>query len=185
MKKVIFIFFCIFSVVQSNAQNRDHTLVSKLETNVHILGVGISYELLLVDQLSIQANVNYDMSLFSNSDNINTLSSLVFNIEPRYYYNYKKRNRTQKNTKWNAANFISVNVGYHPDVLSSVNMKQDVSVNKQISIAPMWNLRRNISNSNFNYEVGAGLSFNTIHYNGIKRENTTGLALNLKVGYNF
>lgn len=169
----------------ASAQNAENKLQNKVEAGVHLLGVGANYEFALSGSFVLQGQLSYDVGLFGSSDNVNSISSMVVGVEPRYYYNIHKRNRKGKNTKWNAANFLSVNLSYHPDVLSSVNMKHNVSVNKQIAIAPMWNLRRNIKGSDFNYEFGVGLSFNTIYYEHIKNEHTVDPALNVKIGYNF
>lgn len=177
----------VFSLtaVTVHAQQGQNTPIARHEVDLHLLGFGYNYEFPIVDKLTLQANVNYEFSLYINSDYVNTIATLSFGLEPRFYYNLEKRIRQNKNTKYNAANFVSVQFIYLPDLFTSTNSKFPVTVERQISVAPMWNIRRNIAQSNFNYEVGLGMFYRTIYYKEFDNESSFTPNLSLKIGYNF
>jgi len=80
----------------------------------------------------------------------------IINIEPRWYYNLDVRAAKGSNTNNNAGNFVAVAVNYMPDWFNITNNSGYRTYN-ELSIIPRWAIRRNIGNSNFNYEAGAGI----------------------------
>lgn len=181
---IAIVFFSITSIAV-HAQEGQNTPKARHEVDLHLLGFGYNYEFPIVNKLTLQANVNYEFSLYINSDYVNTIATLSFGLEPRFYYNLEKRIKNNKNTKYNAANFVSVQFIYLPDLLTSTDSKFPVTVERQISVAPMWNIRRNIAQSNFNYEVGLGMFYRTIYYKEFDNESSFTPNLSLKIGYNF
>ncbi len=183
MKKISLLLLTLSGLTTAYAQETDNKLNSRAEITPYLVGLGANYEWAIINQFSIQAHANYGFTFYFNSDDVKSVSSLSFGVEPRYYYNFNKRNKAGKNTKHNSANFISLQASYSPDLLTHSNTKTNNSINKQSSIAPSWNMRRNIASSNFNYELGAGLGFNTVYYENRSNENSTTLNLNIKIGY--
>jgi hypothetical protein len=103
------------------------------------------------------------------------IMSTLFSLEPRWYYNLKKRNSQSKDTNKNSGNFISLKTIYNPNLLI-VSIDHDVDIS-QFSIITTWGLRRNIGN-NFNIESGMGLGY-------LLSDNRGVLNLHLRIGYNF
>jgi len=140
------------------------------------LGVWAHNELKILDELVIRTELGFDAGLFGDSVNgiDEFLLTPVLSLEPKWYYNLKKRANASKDIKGNSANFISLKVGHHPDwfVISS---NSGTNIKKDISVVPTWGIRRNLG-ANFNYELGAGVGY--FHY---LQEDKGDVALNLHV----
>lgn len=106
-------------------------------------------------------------------------------IEPKWYYNLKKRNNDGKNTSFNSGNFISIYTVFAPDWFIISN-SDAISIYNQIAIIPTWGIRRNIG-KHFNYEIGAGVGYRHIFKNSNYAENEGESAVNLhlRIGYKF
>jgi len=186
MKKTLcYAILAITALGITTVQAQEKPLEKHFEAGVHLLGVGISYEYPIIDQLTVLGKAQYQMGIFGNSDYVDYIASLSLGIESRYYYNYNKRVQKGKNVKHNAANFFSLGFDYMPDLLTSTSSSDNIIVEKSSHLSPMWNIRRNIGQSNFNYEAGIGLDFYKIHYDNAPTENRTGPAIRLSIGYNF
>lgn len=82
----------------------------------------------------------------------------IINIEPRYYYNLKKRVEKGKQIDGNSGNYLSLSFSYQPSVgITSKN----TNLVSSIYIIPMYGIRRNIS-KRFNYELAFGIGYNWI-----------------------
>lgn len=83
----------------------------------------------------------------------------VISIEPRYYYNLKKRQAKGKIIDGNSGNYFSIKAVYAPVGLAIL---KDDTLNKSkansCAIIPNWGIRRNINHS-FNYEAGIGIGY--------------------------
>lgn len=186
MKKTLYCLILVITALSmTTVQAQEKTLEKRFEAGVHLLGVGINYEFPIVDQLTAVAKAQYQMGIFGNSDYVDYIASMSLGIESRYYYNFNKRVQKGKNTKHNAANFFSVGFDYMPDLLTSTSSTDNIKVEKSSHLSPMWNIRRNIGQSNFNYEAGIGLDFYQIYYDHVPTENGIGPAIRLSIGYNF
>jgi hypothetical protein len=76
-------------------------------------------------------------------------------VEPRYYYNLKRRNNKGKRIDGNSGNYLSLNFGYNSDFIIS---SSDVTLFPGISMIPMYGIRRNIG-QRFNFEFAFGLGY--------------------------
>lgn len=108
----------------------------------------------------------------------------AISIEPKWYYNIKKRYEIGKDAENNSGNFLSFPIYYTTDwVFVSTSDGKDAS--QWLSIIPTWGFRRNLG-KRFNYELGAGLGYGyyfedyTVGYNGELAYN-----LHIRIGYIF
>jgi hypothetical protein len=82
-------------------------------------------------------------------------------VEPRWYYNFTKRQLASKNTKFNSANFIGLKIAYLSDQVIFSNYEDPRSKYNKMSIIPKWVMRRSLG-SRFFYELGGGVGYE--HY---------------------
>lgn len=104
-------------------------------------------------------------------------------IEPRFYYNLKKRAANSKRTDDNSGNFIALKTSYHPNV--ALFNTDDAPVVSDYAIIPTWGIRRNLG-EHFNYEAGIGIGFShTFAERAGYSKNKSGLEPNmhLRIGY--
>ena len=88
-----------------------------------------------------------------------------------------------KSIRFNAANFISVDIAYKSSELNISN--KDYYMLETLAFGTAWNLRRNISNSNFIYEVSAGIRYDYFFEEFYNKNNGITPELRAKIGYVF
>lgn len=93
----------------------------------------------------------------------------VVSIEPRLYYNSRKRQGNSNNTFHNSGNYVSFPIKYYPKILA-YSPKGNTSErlvfgpnepNGGVFLIPTWGIRRNIS-YRWNFELGAGFGVDLI-----------------------
>ncbi|WP_447636805.1 hypothetical protein [Flavobacterium microcysteis] len=152
------------------------------------LGFWLNNESKLSDKFTLKTEIGFDAFSRSSDDDNASLDALapVITLEPRWYYNLEKRASKGRKIHNNAGNFVAITTSYHPDwfLLSG---KEDMYVNHQLAIIPKWGIKRNIGNSNFTYELGAGLGYNFILNRRHSFDNSDQIWLDLhaRIGYIF
>lgn len=154
-----------------------------------VLGAWGNYEVGISKSVTIRSEIGLDAGLFGGDyfNNTGIILVPVVNVEPRFYYNIKKRGRNGQNTKNNNANFVTLSLSYHPDWFEISNY-DNIGISEQISVIPKWGIRRNISESNFNYEAGIGLGYRQYflkQYGYKNNESEAALDIHLRIGYTF
>jgi hypothetical protein len=145
------------------------------------LGIWVNNESRLFQEISLRTEIGLDAGLRGCSDCTTEYAlAPVIALEPRWYYNIDKRNSINRGTN-NSANFLALGVKYHPDWFTISN-SNNAQVANQISIIPKWGIRRNIGNSNFNYEVGIGIGYKFYLDDNFSE---TAADLHLRIGYTF
>ena len=154
-----------------------------------LFGIWVNNETKLTNQIVLRSEIGFDSGIWGGDfyDKIGFLMTPVITAEPRWYYNLNKRVSKSKRIDGNSGNFISIKTSFHPDwfVISS---KNNIDVYNQLSIIPKWGLRRNIANSNFNFEAGIGFGYRFYflkQYGYSKNDGETALDLHLRIGYTF
>lgn len=171
----------LFFAFQTNYSQNTGVEKSIYNIQTGFLGFWINNESRLFNEISLRSEVGLDAGLRGCSD-CTTRYALapVITLEPRWYYNINKRNRANKGRN-NSANFLALGIKYHPDWFVISNA-EDAYVSNQIAIIPKWGIRRNIGNSNFNYEAGIGIGY--LYYLDDNFSETTA-DLHLRIGYTF
>lgn len=153
-----------------------------------ILGIWAYNEAKLSNTITLRTELGFDFGVWESTfyDDAPFLLTPVIVIEPRFYYNLKKRSNESKRIDGNSGSFIALKMGYHPDwfVLFNTN---DVPVISDFSIIPTWGIRRNIG-KHFNFEtgIGVGYSYTFAKRAGyLKDKSEIELNMHLRIGYIF
>lgn len=182
--KINFYVFCFLFITIHSAKGQDAT-VEKSIFNIQtgILGAWVNNEARIGDQVVLRTEVGLNLGYYvSYSFGSRYVLAPTVSLEPRWYYNIGRRQEKGKRTEKNSANFLSVEVNYVPDwfVISDI---ENYSVANQVSIIPKWGLRRAMGNSNFNYEVGAGLGYRHVFFEGRADDSRLAVDVHFRIGY--
>jgi hypothetical protein len=107
-------------------------------------------------------------------------------LEPRWYYNVKKRNSKNLDISNNSANFFTIKTSFRSNVFEISNFDENRAENS-IAIIPKWGIRRNID-KNFNYEIGIGIGYlSFINQKYVTLSDSDGITVDahIRIGYNF
>lgn len=151
MKKIFTVLILGFSAYSLLAQGH---VVSNQSVIVNIIGAIYQYEAPVGQQMTVlgSAGLVSPILLWSNGD-FNFAMAPVIGVEPRYYYNLKRRAAENKVTTLNAANFVSTEVQY---IFKSI-IYRNVRSSSGLLVAPMWGMRR-IFNNRWFLETSGGLN---------------------------
>lgn len=188
VKRVILV-FSIFFISSSGALAQKATVEeSVFGVQAGFLGVWVQNEYKLSNSIALRSEVGLDTELFGGSfyDRTGFVFTPVITLEPRWYYNLKKRVRKSKRIANNSGNFFSIKTSYHPSwfVISNYD---NIRIVSDISIIPTWSIRRNIGNK-FNFEAGLGIGYQYIFAKQAgyaENEGELTANLNLRIGYSF
>lgn len=164
--------------------------VEKNNINIQtgLLGFWINYEFKITNSFTLRAETGLDIG---NIDNHNTESNVktnyamapVINLEPRWYYNLKKRSINNKRIDKNSANFLTIKTSYTPDSFVISNNK-NINIVQSIGFTPKWGIKRNIGKTNFNYELGVGVGYQLIYFD-YSTKKVMAQDLHARIGYSF
>lgn len=174
------------------AQQQDQTSVS-VENSVFgiqtgFFGIWVNNEARLTNNIALRSEIGFDAAVFGGSLYGETKFALVpvIAVEPRYYYNFARRVRKDKNISNNSGNFLTVKLLYEPDWFLISN-DDNIRALSQFAIIPKYGLRR-VYGKHFSFELGLGVGVVTYSGKNSKYYNTdaeTFVDLHLRVGYNF
>lgn len=110
----------------------------------------------------------------------------TISVEPRWYYNVKRRVMKGKQTDNNSGNFLTLYVRHVPNwfVISNRDIGKVVP---DIAFIPTWGLRRSIG-EHFNLEICAGIGYRYYFAKSAgyaKNKGEADLNLGLRLGYHF
>lgn len=187
MNKILTIFLFFGFYLLTKAQN------ISLEESTYGIQVGAfggwaHNETKLSNSIALRTEFGFDSQTWGGNLYKGTgfLLAPVITLEPRYYYNLKKRVKKSRHIEGNSGNFISIKTSYHPDWFLISN-KDNISIISDVSIVPTWGIRRNIG-PHFTYEVGIGIGYKYIFAKQAgysENESETSGNLHLRVGYRF
>jgi hypothetical protein len=153
-----------------------------------VLGIWAYNESKLANSFALRTELGFDFGIWESTyyDDYDSpmLLTPVIVVEPRFYYNLKKRQANSKRIDGNSGNFIAIKGGYHPDWFTLFNT-DNAPVVSDFSIIPTWGIRRNLG-KHFNYEagLGAGYSFTFAERAGYAKDvGEFELNMHLRIGY--
>lgn len=188
MKIKFLIFVILLSAISAHSQSEifHQKGVEKSLFNVQagFLGVWLNHEMGLSNDIALrtEAGLYGGLSFGYNGDaEFGFVPGIL--IEPRWYYSIQERGDKKKDIANNGSNFITVAIAYYPDwfVLSG---NKKLYINHQFHIIPKWAVRRNIGDSNFNYELGVGLGY-VHHFSESNNDNNSIIDFHARIGYRF
>lgn len=188
MKYNLFVILLITSFISLKAQNQNISVEkSTFGIQTGFLGIWAHNETKLTNSIALRSELGLDFGAFSENFEESVFVFLpTIIVEPRWYYNLKKRVSKSKRIDANSGNFISLRTTYHPDLVIG-SVPDYLNFISDISIIPTWGIRRNIG-SHLNYETGIGLGFGHFFKEKnvyIKDINFIALNLHLRIGYRF
>ena len=181
MKKIILI-ITILAISFAGKAQETGVEKSMFSLQAGFLGAWINNEVRLSNEISLKSEFGLDVGLRGCSDcETQYVLAPVLTLEPRWYYNIEKRSAKGKVIKNESANFVSLGFTYYPDwfVISNAT---NAYIENQIIIIPKWGIKRAISNSNFNYELGIGIG-KRCYFDADEWE--TAADLLIRIGYTF
>jgi len=185
MRKILItLIFCGLTFITKSQNTSVEKSIFGIQTGV--LGVWAYNETKLSNTIALRTEIGFDFGIWETTyyDSPFLLTPVIV-VEPRFYYNLKKRSKNSKRIDGNSGNFIALKTSYHPEW--ALFNSDDAPVVSDFSIIPTWGIRRNLG-KHFNYEAGLGAGFS---YTFAKRagylENKSEMELNmhLRIGYRF
>lgn len=192
MKQTLLILVLLSILLTTNSAQEASVEKSIYGVQIGISPLSIYNETKLTNAIALRSELGFGFGWSSSSAGFEWVVYPVLVLEPRYYYNLKKRLEKGKRIDGNSGNRFSLLCGYVPGAaLSSAG----AGVNPNIFIIPSWGIRRNIGR-HFNYEVGFGVGYSWIfkeYYpvfggDGNKVSYTEGsmaTSIRLAIGYQF
>jgi hypothetical protein len=157
---VVFIVTVFYSNIfsQKTLSNGENIGVNKsiLSIQTGYFGIWINHELKLHKKIALRTEIGTEYRMkFAIKQSFNYLKHQVsLFLEPKYYFNLKKREKKNKNIKNNAGNFISLR--------TNINILNNLETGEIYfhTLTPTYGIRRNIT-SHFNLELsfGYGISY--------------------------
>ena len=188
MKKIVLILsLCGLTLIAKSQNSSVDKSLFGVQTGV--LGVWAYNEVKLSNSIALRTELGFDFGIWETTyyDDYDSpfILTPVIVIEPRFYYNLKKRAENSKSIEGNSGSFIALKTSYHPEL--AVFNTDDAPVVSDFAIIPTWGIRRNIG-AHFNYEAGIGVGYSyTFAERAGYSEDESGLELNmhLRIGYRF
>ncbi len=169
MKK-IFLFIILGITINLKAQEVS-VEKSMFSIQTGFAGLWLNNELKLANSIALRSEIGieYDFAVGDHYDEAGFILQPVITLEPRFYYNLKKRNSQGRKTSNNSGNYLSLRTSYHPDWFV-INLDDNITKTADLSIIPTWGIKRSIGD-HFTYETGVGLGYRLVFlkahsYNG-------------------
>lgn len=130
-----------------------------------LLGLHLYNESKIGNAFVLRSELGLRGTIFSGSfidyRTIYVLTPIIV-LEPRLYYNLKRRIEKEKSIIKNSGNFVSFKFAYQPSwfyISNSNGTTVDI-----LTALPIWGIRRHIGNY-FNYELGVGYGYSHVFNN--------------------
>lgn len=190
MKCITIIFITLFifaSKINAQAPSVENSLWG-VQVGIHPFA--IYKETKLTTTINLRSELGFGVAWAKNgsyqySDQWAIIPCIV--LEPRFYYNLKKRLEKNKRIDGNSGNFVSLYIGFEPGFGI---VSKNVNLFPTLSTIPMWGLKRNIGEK-FNFETALGIGYSWTYekytqFNGNKIRNTaTDIAFGLRLAFGY
>ncbi len=185
MKKTLFITLLLTLPFISKSQDAplEKTMFG-LQTS--LTGIWIFNESRLSNHFTLRTELGINTLLYTKNSNreFGFITNPELIVEPRWYYNFSKRQSESKNTKFNSANFIGLKVAYLSDQVIFSNYEDPSTFNSMgnsMLFIPKWVMRRSFGNRFF-YELGGGVGY--AHYFS-NNSGDVAIDIHVKIGLKF
>ncbi|MCL2683097.1 MAG: hypothetical protein FWE63_06410 [Bacteroidales bacterium] len=183
MSKKISLFLSIVLFLPFALQAQEGASVEKSIFGIQagIMSVWVNNEMKLSNTIALRSEVgfyptNWNIGNFYREESI---IPLVFAVEPRYYFDIKKRHSKGLYTANNTSAFISLKIRYHAGwLMLSGEQSSD------IEIMPTYAARGNIG-KHFNFEMGGGGGYRYTFTSNEKVKHGWAFNIVLRIGYTF
>ena len=145
-KTLITLILCGITLTAKSQNTSVEKSIFGLQTGV--LGIWAYNETKLSNTIALRTEIGFDFGIWETTyyDDYDSpfILTPVIVIEPRFYYNLKKRSKNSKRIDGNSGNFIALKTSYHPEL--TLFNADDAPVVSDFAIIPTWGIRRNIGN---------------------------------------
>jgi hypothetical protein len=149
------------------------------------LGIWVNNEARLSNSFVLKSEIGLAAGIWVVSlEKVDFLLTPQVTLEPRWYYNLKKRKSKSKSIAGNSGNFLGLQTGFLPGgwVISNT----DVNQRPVLSLFLVWGIQRQVGR-HFNYALGTGPVY--AHVFSDKKENSGSDNYNvgflIRIGYRF
>jgi len=156
--KIIFIVLCfVFTTTQAQWQERGGTFdlphLERHQFKLNLLSPGFTYELGLFKNQSVSTNLGLATATYQEG----YVFGLAMNNRYRYYHNFNRRQRLDKNTSGNSGNYIAAAQAiFFSQLRISTNVEGPDDFNLGF-YGMVYGIQRTYEKGfNFNVELGAG-----------------------------
>lgn len=155
-----------------------------------VLGLWAHHEFGLSNAMALRTEFGLDSGLFGGDYYENSVNFILFptvTLEPRFYYNLKKRESKGKNISNNSGNFLALKANYTPDWFVISNADYNMYITENLSVLVKWGIKRTVG-KHFTYETGMGFGVRTYfreQYGYPSNESKAAIDLHLQIGYTF
>ena len=155
---LLLLFYLFYSITFSQKTKSEKISVEKsiLSIQTGYFGTWINHELKLHKKFALRTEFGTEYRLkFAIKQSFDSLKNQVsIFLEPKYYFNLKKRESKNKNIKNNAGNYISLRINLN--ILNNLEIGEFYFYD----LTPTFGIRRNItSHFNLEFSCGYGLSY--------------------------
>tara|TARA_B110000908_G_C9960494_1_gene316639 strand:+ start:77 stop:622 length:546 start_codon:yes stop_codon:yes gene_type:complete len=181
MKKIFLIYFLLLPFLVL-AQKSSSVEKSIFTVQTGAVGIWVNNETRLTDEIALRTEIGLYTEIVANSG---FFMAPEITLEPRWYYNIKKRVVNNKDITNNSASFVTLKINFKSDVFEISGYDDDFDRAKNsFAIIPKWGIKRNIGR-HFNYELGCGAGY--VFQKNFSITNSGGIVvdLHLRIGYNF
>ncbi|MDO6801124.1 hypothetical protein Q4595_01555 [Wenyingzhuangia sp. 1_MG-2023] len=144
-----------------NAQVEKVSVVKNLYNIQTGFGLWVNNETKLTQEVALRSELGLSGAYQKRSGE----SVLAFvpgvSVEPRWYFNLKKRYQEGKDVAFNCANYWSVKAFYVSDAFIIATNNAELERNN-LNVTVNWGLKRNL-NANWHYELGVGLGADVLY----------------------
>ncbi|WP_298778612.1 hypothetical protein [uncultured Polaribacter sp.] len=185
MKKIIVITFLFFSF-SLFSQALGKTIERSLNSiQIGTVGGWFNNEVRFADQFTLRTEIGLYSEITAG---VGFFLAPEVNLEPRWYYNFKKRAKKSLNVTNNSANFLTVKTSYRSSLFEISSFDDNLNrAEDSFSIIPKWGIRRSLS-MKINYELGLGLGYLFYinqKYPSVSESDGLVVDLHIRIGYNF
>lgn len=184
MNKTILMLTAIFiSITTINSQSSVESSVEKSIFGVQagLFGAFAYNESKLSNSIALRSEIGMLAGIWGGSSypKVGYAFYPSISVEPKYYYNLKRRLKKGKSILNNEGNYLSLKVNYNPNLFVISNYSGEVP--DHILITPSYGLRRTFG-KHFEYEFSTGIGY---VYNFETKNGGTFLNLGFRIGYRF
>jgi len=190
-KILLLLLVCSLSVVsRGQTVKPDSTAVARVEKSVFsvqtgFLGIWVNNEARLSNSFVLRSEIGLAAAIWNVSlRKADFLLAPQVSVEPRWYYNLRKRKSKSKSIAGNSGNFLGLQTGFLPGgwVISNA----DVSQSPVFSLFLVWGIQRQVGR-HFNYELGTGPVYSHVFPDkeGNGESDNYNLGFLIRIGYRF
>lgn len=150
---------CLFAQDNDVAAGKPASVEKSLfSAQIGPFGIWLSHELKLFNRIALRTELGYADGIWKES---HIRSRIIFSpsvvLEPRWYYNIRKRQENSKDISNNSGNFVAVKARYFADEFIALQPENAVVISS-FSLIPTWGHRGNIAKG-FYYETALGFGY--------------------------